>query len=99
MSIQRSNHLRINGTVGDRLYSERSCFEADQSALVQELKFVGNAIEDGATEMAMIAAESVFDQQVSKILYREAGMLHRMGRGLKDLRLEVARARLHKHGK
>jgi hypothetical protein len=64
---------------------------------VQELKFVEIAIEDGATEMAMIAVESVFDEQVSKILTGEARALGRMGRGLKSLRLEVARAHLDKH--
>jgi hypothetical protein len=42
----------------------------------------------------MIAAESVFDQAVSKTLTGEARALRRMVRGLRDLRLEVARARL-----
>jgi hypothetical protein len=65
---------------------------------VQELKLVETAIEDGATEMRMIAVESVFDAQVSKILTGEARALHRIGRGFKSLRLEVARAHLDKHG-
>ena len=77
-------------------HSQRSCFQADQNALVKELKFVGNAIEEGATEIAMIAAESVFDEEVSKILTGEARTLYRMVHGLKDLRFEVARARLGK---
>jgi len=76
------------------LHSQRSCFQADQNALVKELKFVENEIEDGAIEIAMIAAESVFDEEVSKTLTGEAGALRRMVRGLKDLRLEVAHARL-----
>ncbi|MGA7869329.1 MAG: hypothetical protein WCA22_00380 [Candidatus Binatus sp.] len=76
------------------LYSEQTCFEADRRALVRQLKAVGNAIEDGASEMAMIAAENVFDEQVSKVLTREARAMYRMVRGLKDLRLAVARARL-----
>jgi hypothetical protein len=66
---------------------------------VQELKLVETAIEDGATEMRMIAAESVFDQRVSKVLTGEARALLRIGRGLKGLRLEVARAHLGKHAK
>lgn len=78
-------------------HSRRNCFQADQDALVKELKFVGNEIEEGATEIAMIAAESVFDEEVSKILTSEARALHRVVRGLKDLRLEVARARLPKY--
>ncbi len=47
----------------------------------------------------MIAAESVFDAEVSKILTGEARALRRMVRGLKDLRFEVARAHLPKNGK
>jgi len=99
VSIQHSKCKHTKKTVGSVLHSERSCFQADQNVLVKELKFVENAIEDGATEMAMCAAESVFDEQVSKFLTGEARALHRMVRGLKDLRVEVARARLPKNGK
>ena len=76
------------------IYSQRHCFQADQNALVKELKLLENAIEEGATEIAMIAAESVFDEEASKTLTSEARALRRMARGLKDLRLEVARAPL-----
>ena len=78
------------------MYSEQTCFEADRDALVHELKVVENALEDGATEMTMIAAENVFERQVSKILNNEARSMLRMVRGLKDLRIAVARARLSK---
>jgi hypothetical protein len=78
------------------LYSEKTCFEADRDALVHELKVVENALEDGATEMSMIAAENVFERPVSKILNGEARAMLRMVRGLKDLRIAVARARLPK---
>lgn len=98
MSIQHSKHKHAINNLKSEPYSQRSCFQADQNALVKELKFVGNEIEEGATEIAMIAAESVFDEEVSKILTREARALHRMVRGLKDLRFEVARARLPKNG-
>jgi glutathionyl-hydroquinone reductase len=94
MSIQRSQYIRIRRTIRYRLYSKRSCFQADQNALVKELKFAENAIEVGATEMAMIAAESVFDEEVSEILTAEARALLQVVPGLKDLRFEVARARL-----
>jgi hypothetical protein len=76
------------------LYSVQTCFEADRSILVQRLEHVGDAVEDSATEMEMIAAERVFEPQVSKILTGEVRALHRMARELKDLRLAVARARL-----
>ena len=78
------------------MYSEQCCFEADRDALVQELKLIESALEEGATEMTMIAAENVFEQQVSKILTSEARAMLRMVRGLKDLRIAVARARLPK---
>ena len=81
------------------MYSEQTCFEADRDALVRELKAVESALEDGATEMAMIAAENVFEQDVSKILNAEARARLRMVRGLKDLRIAVARARFPKSGK
>jgi hypothetical protein len=81
------------------LYSVQTCFEADRDALVHELELVGSALEEGAIEMTMIAAENVFERPVSKILNNEARALLRMVRGLKDLRIAVARARLPKSGK
>jgi hypothetical protein len=74
------------------LYSERTCFEADRSALVRQLIALGNAIEQGAGEMTMMASESVFDAQSSKALTGEARAMHRMLLGLKDLQLAVERA-------
>jgi glutathionyl-hydroquinone reductase len=93
VSIQRAKHSHARKATRPVLYSEQSCFEADRSAVVRELTTVENAIEEDACEMAMIAAEGVFDQQVSRILTGEARAMHRMVRGLKDLRLAVARAR------
>ena len=78
------------------MYSEKTCFEADRDALVRELQLIGSALEDGATEMTMIAAENVFEQDVSKILNSEARAMRRLVLGLKDLRIAVARARLPK---
>jgi predicted nuclease with TOPRIM domain len=94
VSIQRSKHNHTKNDIKSELHNELNYFQADQNALVKELKFVENAIEDGATEIAMIAVESVFDEEMSKTLTSEARALRRMVRGLKDLRLEVARARL-----
>ena len=94
MPIQHLKHNQTNSHVGSELYNKRNSFQADQNALVKELKSVADAIEDGATEIAMIAVESVFDDEVSKTLTGEARALRRMVRGLKDLRLE-RRARPH----
>jgi len=76
----------------------QNCFEADRSALVLQLEEVAHAVEDSATEMAMTTAERVFDPQVSKILVGEVKAMRRMVRGLKGLRLEVARAHLPETG-
>ena len=81
------------------LYTEQTCFDADRDALVHELKVVESALEDSATEMTMVAAENVFEQDVSKILSAEARAMRRAVRGLKDLRIAVARARLPKSRK
>jgi len=80
------------------LFGEQTCFEADRDALVHELEVVESALENGATEMTMIAAENVFERQVSKILNAEARAMLRLVRGLKDLRIAVARARVPKSG-
>src|SRR5260370_32261074 len=94
VSIQHSKNSRTKNHIKSELHSERNCFQADQNALIKELKSVEDAIEDGATEIAMIAVESVFDEEVSKALNGEARALRRMVRGLKNLRVEVAPARL-----
>lgn len=99
MPIQHLKHNQTNSHLGSELHSERSSFQADQNALVKELKSLADAIEHGATEIAMIAVESVFDDEVSKTLTGEARALRRMVRGLKDLRLNVAHARIPKNGK
>src|SRR5271156_3450141 len=93
VTIQRSKRSHTKRTNASELYSERSCFEADRSAMVDQLRALGSAIEDGASEIAMIAAENVFEGQVSRILTGISSGSHRMVRGLNELRGEVARAR------
>jgi competence protein ComGF len=96
VTIERVKNSRTKKTIESSLYSEQMCFEADRSALIHELRAASSAIENVATEMTMIAAESVFDNQVSRVLSGEARAMHRMLRELKDLQIEVARARLPK---
>ncbi|HYK63550.1 MAG TPA: hypothetical protein VEY94_01270 [Patescibacteria group bacterium] len=72
---------------------EFSCFEADRNVVVRQLKAVGNAIEDGASEMRSIGREKVFDERLSRVLTGEAQTLQRVARELNELRREVARAR------
>ena len=94
VSVQRLKHTHTKNSIKSELHNERNHFQADQNALVTELKSVEDAIEDGAIEIAMIAVERVFDEEMSKALTGEARALRRMVRGLKNLRIEVERARL-----
>jgi hypothetical protein len=84
---------RYKGSAISSADFELSCFEADRYVVVRRLKAVGNAIEDGASEMKSIGAEKVFDERLSKVLTGEARALQRIARELNELRREVARAR------
>lgn len=75
------------------LDNQRRCFEIDRKVVARQLKALQLAITDGATEMEMVAAESVFDTRLSSLLKRSARSLHRTVQGLNVLRLAVARAR------
>jgi hypothetical protein len=99
LSAERSKRIDTKRKLMPELYSLQSCFEADRGALLRQLEDVGNAVEESATEMAMIAAEGVFDRRVSKILASEVRAMRRTVQGLKDLRVDVARARLPQNGK
>jgi hypothetical protein len=78
---------------------ETTCFEADRNVVVRQLKTVGRAIEDSATEMKMIGVEKVFDPELSKALTAEGRALQRLAWGLENLRQQVAGARLPKKRK
>lgn len=91
-----SSEFQANRYKGSALSSadfEFSCFEADRTMVVRQLKAVRNAIEDGASEMKLIGVEKVFDQHLSKVLTGEARALQRIAQELNQLRREVARAR------
>lgn len=91
-----SSEFEANRYKGSTISStdfEFSCFEADRNVVVRQLKAVGNAIEDGASQMKSIGAEKVFDERLSKVLTGEARALQRIVRELNELRREVARAR------
>jgi hypothetical protein len=93
LSIQRSKHVRSQQKSEGCLPGEKAWFEADRKALLLNLMAVEKAMEEGATEMKMIAGENVFDSRVSKILAGESRDITRMVRQLTDLRREVALAR------
>lgn len=75
------------------LDNQRRCFEIDRKVVVRQLQALQSAITDGATEMEMVAAESVFDTRLSTLLKRSARSLFRTARSLNVVRLAVVRAR------
>lgn len=60
-------------------------FEIDRSAMVLQLRTLRNAIDEGAEEMEMVAAESVFRKSLSRTLTRSARKLHLVARDLNRL--------------
>jgi hypothetical protein len=69
-------------------------FEADRSAMARELRFLRREINDGATEMKMVAAERVFGNSLSRALIRTALKFQLIARDLTNLLRLVERAPL-----
>jgi hypothetical protein len=102
--IRRSsapNHLRgqLNqskrtGTGGAAVVSdlERQYFEFDRKIVAEVLDTLRNAIAEGATQMAMVADERMFDRSLSGTFSRTALHLDRMGGRLEKLLGEVGQA-------
>lgn len=74
---------------GSKIDSARDAFEIDRKALLRQVKALLRTIHYASTELAMIAAENVFDKQVSaalkqraRTLKRHAGKLGIIGDGL-----------------
>lgn len=78
---------------GSKLESERDLFEFDRSVLITELDAILLTVRNAVTELAMLAAENVFDKRLSANLKRKARDLDRMARRLDDLGKVLARAK------
>ena len=76
-----------------KIDSERDCFEIDRGALIDHLYTLKLAIQHASNELAMIAAENVFDQPLSARLKRKARALDRMAVRLDVLGAALARAK------
>ena len=76
---------------GSKLESERDLFEFDRSVLITELDAILLTVRNAVTELAMLAAENVFDKRLSANLKRKARDLDRMARRLDDLGKVLAR--------
>jgi deoxyribose-phosphate aldolase len=71
-------------------------FEIDRSTVTLQLRNLRRAVDEGAMEMDMVAAERVFGKPVSHALVRSARKLHSIATDLDSLLLLVARAHLPK---
>ena len=71
-------------------------FEIDRSTVVFQLRSLRRAIDEGAQEMEMVAAERVFSRSLSQTLIRKARKLHLVARDLNGLLRLVERAHVDK---
>jgi hypothetical protein len=69
-------------------------FEIDRSTVLRQLQNLMRAIDEGAEDIEMAAAEGVFDKSLSRVLHRRAGQLHRTAKDLNALLRSVARAHI-----
>jgi hypothetical protein len=79
---------------GSKIESERGLFEIDRKALLREVQTLLSTILNTSTEIAMVAAENVFDRRTSSALKRNAGALHRTAQRLEAMGVAVARAKI-----
>jgi hypothetical protein len=78
---------------GARIESKRDLFEFDRGILIGQLNALRLTVRNATTEIAMVAAENVFDEPLSAKLKRKARALERVARRLDDLGKKLARAK------
>jgi DNA-binding transcriptional regulator GbsR (MarR family) len=78
---------------GSKFENERDFFEFDRSVLITQLDAILLTGRSAVTDLAMLAAESVFDRPLSEKIKRKARNLDRMARRLDDLGKVLARAK------
>jgi hypothetical protein len=78
---------------GSKIESERDFFEFDRGILIGQLNALQLTVRNAMTEIAMLAAENVFDKPLSAKLKRKARDLDRTARRLDDLGKVLARAK------
>ncbi len=76
--------------------NELTYFEIDRSTVARDLQSLKSAIEEGAKQIEMVAAERVFDRSLSRELVRSARKLQLVARDLNGLLKLVARAHMPK---
>jgi hypothetical protein len=78
---------------GSKINSERDFFEIDRSVLFARVKALELTIQNALTEIAMVAAENVFDKPLTAKLNRKARALNQMAKRLDELGKVLARAK------
>jgi hypothetical protein len=78
---------------GSKIDSARDLFQFDRDALLGQLEALLLVIRNAATEIAMVAAENVFDRRLSAELKRKARQLNREARRLETIGSAIARAK------
>jgi hypothetical protein len=80
----------------DPLWDPREIFEIDRSNVVLQLRTLRRAIDEGAQDMEMVAAERVFTKSLSRTLTRRARKLHLIAKDLNGLLRLVERSHAEK---
>jgi hypothetical protein len=74
--------------------NESTYFEIDRSVVLGHLAELQRTVDEGATQLEMVAAEEVFDKGLSRAFTRKAEKLHAIARDLKSLLRSVAKAQI-----
>ena len=72
--------------------NELTYFDIDRSLVLGQLEDLQHAVEEGAMQLEMVAAERVFGKSLSRALTTTAVKLREIGRDLKGLQRSVAQA-------
>src|SRR5271154_1691996 len=90
MSSGRGSRMKSRSKTG----GGRDLFDIDRSILLNQVNALKLTVRNALTELAMIAAENVFDQPLTAKLKQNALALKRMGARLDALARVLARAKL-----
>jgi len=96
MVKRNARHVVIPPESFDPLWGPREIFEIDRSNVVLQLRTLRHAIDEGAQEIEMVAAERVFGKSLSRTLMRKARKLRLIAKDLNGLLRLVERAHAEK---
>jgi hypothetical protein len=96
MVKRNARHVVILPKIFDPLWDPREIFEIDRSNVVLQLRTLRHAIDEGAQEMEMVAAERVFAKSLSRTLMRRSRKLRVVEKDLNSLLRLVERSHVEK---